>query len=109
METQTKTAPGLKSVKKYANNEHEKNLNTQYQEQNELVKLKRSSVVQQLYKTCDKVELIAVNQEHPTSVMELYHVWTKEQPDTQVQAWVIYYHDRNNQPCAQTTIHLPLI
>lgn len=109
METQTKIARGLKPQKKHANNEHEVKLNNQYQEQNELVKLLRPKVVQDLYKTCDKLELVAVNQEHPTSVMEMYHVWTKENIDTKVHAWVIYYHDRNNQPHAQITIHLPLI
>lgn len=109
MATQEKTAPGLKPQKKHANNEHEKQLNAQYQEQNELVKLLRPRVVQDLYKTCDKIELVAVNQEHPTSVMEMYHVWTKENKNSQVHAWVIYYHDRSNQPHAQITIHLPLI
>lgn len=109
METQTKTAPGLKSAKKHANSEHEKNLNNQYQEQNELVKLKRPAVLHRLYREFDKVELIAVNQQHPTSVMEMYHVYWPGQAQEKVVAYVIYYYDRENKPKTAITVHLELL
>lgn len=109
METQTKTVPGLQSVKKHANNEHEKNQNIQYQEQNELVKLKRPYVVQRLHKEFDRVELAAVNQSHPTSVMEMYHVFWPGQPEEKVSAYAIYYYDKHNKPQVAITVHIHLL